>query len=340
VYRYRKTNVRLLSLIAHILLKPDDVYYTYLALCHGNALFVTTTLALARKATVALSRKFSASRFWDRVNLYGATVFNTIGSIIPILMKQPASQYDPLNRVRFVISAACPADMWEAFEKRFDTTIYEIYSAVDSGGKSIMNLGTAPAGSLGKPQRPGDVRIVDENGRDVRPGTSGELLFKVRNGSGTVEYYKNREASEKKSGSGWLHTGDIVRGDENGFIYFVGRNTESMRKGGENVSAYEVEHVIMEHPSVEDVAVYAVPSELAEDDIMAAVKLVEKSSLSAEGLTLFLSDKLAKYAIPRYIRFVDEFPKTNSHRIMKHLLEKEGITPDTVDSSTPSHPHD
>lgn len=332
VYRYKKTNVRLLSLVAHVLLKPDDVYYTYLALCHGNALFVTTTLSLARKSTVALSRKFSASRFWDRVNQYGATVFNTIGSIIPILMKQPESPRDNLNKVRFIISAACPADMWESFEKRFGLKIYEIYSAVDSGGKSIMNLGTAPAGSLGKPQKPGEIRIVDENDLDVPPNKAGELLFKVKGSSGRVEYYKNQEASEMKSGSGWLHTGDLVRQDENGFIYFVGRNTESMRKGGENVSAYEVEHVIMDHPAVEDVAVYAVPSDLAEDDIMAAVKLVGDSSLSAHDLKRFLSDKLAKYAIPRYVRFVDEFPKTNSHRIMKHLLETEGITPDTVDT--------
>ncbi len=332
VYRYKKTNVRLLSLISHVLLKPDDVYYTYLALCHGNALFVTTTLALARGATVALSRKFSASRFWERVNQHQATVFNTIGSIIPILMKQPESPADSRNKVRFIISAACPADMWEAFEKRFGTTIYEIYSAVDSGGKAIMNLATAPVGSLGKPSRPEEIRIVDENGRAVPSDTPGELLFKVKGGSGRVEYYKNQEASEKKSGSGWLHTGDLVRQDENGFLYFVGRNTESMRKGGENVSAYEVEHVIMDHPFVEDVAVYAVPSELAEDEIMAAIKLVGGSSLSAKDLKQFLSDKLAKYAIPRYVRFVDEFPKTTSHRIMKHLLEKEGVTSDTVDT--------
>jgi crotonobetaine/carnitine-CoA ligase len=334
VYRYRKTNVRRLSLIAHVLLQPDDIYYTYLALCHGNALFVTTTLTLARGATMALSRKFSARLFWERVNQFGATVFNTIGSIIPILMKQPESPLDRRNSVRFIISAACPADMWEAFEKRFKITIYEIYSAVDSGGRAIMNLGTAPAGSLGKSPGPGRIRIVEETGKDAPPGAPGELLFKVTGGGGRVEYYKNPEASQMKSGSGWLHTGDLVRRDENGFIYFVGRNTESMRKGGENVSAYEVEHVIMDHPLVEDVAVYAVPSDLAEDEIMAAVKPVDGASLSAPELKDFLSTRLAKYAIPRYVRFVDEFPKTNSHRIMKHLLEKEGVTPDTVDTRT------
>lgn len=109
----------------------------------------------------------------------------------------------------------------------------------------------------------------------------------------------------------------------------MGRNTESMRKGGENVSAYEVEHVIMKHPAVEDVAVYAVPSEMAEDEIMAAVKLVEGQSVMPAGLRAFLADQLARYAVPRYIRFVDEFPKTNTHRIIKQVLEQEGVTEDT-----------
>jgi crotonobetaine/carnitine-CoA ligase len=147
-----------------------------------------------------------------------------------------------------------------------------------------------------------------------------------------VEYYKNEDASKKKSGDGWLHTGDLIKQDINGFVYFVGRNTESMRKGGENVSAYEVEQVIMDHPAVEEVAVYAVPSELAEDEIMAAIRPVEGKTVDPAELVRFLSDKLAKFAIPRYIRLVDEFPKTNSHRIIKRVLEREGITPDTFDA--------
>ena len=123
-----------------------------------------------------------------------------------------------------------------------------------------------------------------------------------------------------------------MRMDEKGYLYFVGRNTESMRKGGENVSAYEVEHVIMKHPAVEDVAVYAVPSDLAEDEIMASVMLVEGKTIKPEELIAFLEDKLARFALPRYIRFVKEFPMTSTHRIIKKELQKIGVTPDTFDS--------
>jgi crotonobetaine/carnitine-CoA ligase len=332
VYRYNTSGVLLLSLGGRIFFRSSDIYYTYLSLCHGNALFLTTTMTLAVRGTVALSRKFSASRFWDTVRKHRATVFNTIGSIIPILMKQPEKPDDRDHAVRVVLSAACPADMWIPFEQRFGLTLYEGYGAVDGGGKGIMNLGTAPPGSLGKPSAAVTCRIVDETGREVTGHAPGELLFAVGKGQSAVEYYKNPAASEKKSKDGWLHTGDIVRRDAQGYLYFVGRNTESMRKGGENVSAYEVEHVMLQHPAIEDVAVYAVPSELGEDEIMASIKPVNGNRPDPEEIRAFLSDKLARYAIPRYLRFVDEFPKTNTHRIIKRRLEEQGVTDDTYDA--------
>lgn len=333
VYRYKKSSVKLLSFYAHVLLREDDIYYTCLPLCHGNALFITTTMSLARGGSMVLSRKFSASRFFETIGKTGATVFNTIGSIIPILMKQPEKASDRQHHVRMVFSAACPVDMWQPFEVRFGVKLYEAYGAVDGGGKGIMNLGTAPVGSLGKPANPKIINIVDAAGNPVPENTPGELLFKIKMGGSAVEYYKNEEASRRKSSDGWLHTGDLVRQDADGFIYFVGRNTESMRKGGENVSAYEVEHVIMAHPAVEEVAVYAVPSDMNEDEIMAAVKRVNGHELTAAEIRAFLANKLARYAVPRYIRFVDDFPKTTSHRIIKKPLEDEGVTADTDDGN-------
>jgi len=336
VYRYSCTNVKKLSLLSGVFIKEDDIYYTPLPLFHANAMFLTITFSLAAKATVALSRKFSASRFWDEIRRHNATVFNAIGSMVPILMKQPPKPNDTHNQVRYVLSAACPADMWEEFEKRFGLTVYEGYGAVDGGGKVIMNIGTAPVGSIGKPSKSiGRYRLVDEQGRDVPPGVPGELIFKVGSSKGSLEYYKNETATNDKLKDGWLYTGDLIRADEQGYLYFVGRNTESMRKGGENVSAYEVEHVIMDHPAVEEVAVYAVPSELAEDEIMASVKLVEGMQLAPEELIAFLKDKLARFAIPRYVRIVNEFPMTSTHRIMKKELEKIGVTPDTYDAQRP-----
>ncbi|MBN2158082.1 MAG: AMP-binding protein [Spirochaetes bacterium] len=333
VYRYGRSSVKKLSIIAGFTLTEKDIYYTCLPLSHGNALFMTVTVAMAVRASVALGRKFSARNFWDDIRKYNATVFNATGSIIPILMKQPERLKDRLNHVRYVLSSACPAHLWERFEKRFGVKIYEAYSAVDGGGKGVINYGSAPVGSFGKPSGfLGKFRVIDEDGNDVRVGATGELIYEVGIDTKRFEYYKSTGATSDKVREGWLYTGDLVWYDSRGYFYFAGRKTDSMRRGGMNVSAHEVESVIMKHPAVEEVAVYPVPSELSEDEIMAAVKLVDGHILNPQELIEYLEGKLARYAIPRFIRFVDEFTVTSTYRIIKDEIKKEGVTPDSYDA--------
>ncbi|MEW5736745.1 MAG: AMP-binding protein [Thermodesulfobacteriota bacterium] len=331
VFRYNKNLVEKIRLLSQFVMKPDSVYYSPLALFHGNALFVAMTQVLVSGATLALSKKFSASRFWDEVYESGATIFNTVGAIIPILLKQPPAPHERNHKVKFIISAGCPADMWEPFEKRFNVTIYEAYGSIDGTG-SIMNLGNAPKGSVGQTLL-SDIRLVDEMGRDVKVGEAGELLFKVNpDKKSTVEYYKNIAATETKTKGEWEHTGDFMYRDDAGYLYFVGRKTDSMRRRGENVSAYEVEKVILNNPKIQECAVYGVPSEMTEDEIMASVSVVNGEKLAPSELVEFLRDKLASYAIPRYIRIVDDFPRTETFRIKKNELKALGVTPNTYDA--------
>jgi crotonobetaine/carnitine-CoA ligase len=331
VFRYNKNLVDKIKLLSQLAMKPDSVYYTPLALFHGNALFVTTTQVLVSGATLALSKKFSASRFWDEIYKSGATIFNTIGAMIPILIKQPVHPHEKDHKVSLVISAGCLADMWEPFESRFNLTIWEAYGAIDGSG-TIMNLGNAPKGSVGS-SLISEIRLVDEAGKDVATGETGELLFKVaQDKKSTVEYYKNLQATETKTKGEWEHTGDYMYQDDKGNLYFVGRKTDSMRRRGENVSAYEVEKVILKNPKVQECAVYGVPSELTEDEIMAAVSVVNGDRLAPEELWTFLQDKMAQYAIPRFIRMVDDFPRTETFRIKKNELKALGVTPDTFDA--------
>lgn len=332
VYRYRTSSVKVIAIMGRFFLDPDDVYYTCYPLFHANALFLTVTACLHAGCRVALGERFSASRFWDELRRHHATIFNGLGAVMPILMKQPTRPDDADNRVRAVLSAGCPVDIWEAFEKRFGVRIYEAYGAVDGADVVLINLGTGPVGSMGKPLG-SKCRIVDGKGRDVPAGTPGELISYVGNRPSTVEYYKIPEASSDKVRDGWLHTGDLVYRDGKGYIFFLGRNTESMRCKGENVSSYEVEQAILKHPDVLECAVYAVPSELAEDDIMATLVPLERRTVDPGSLPGFLSDKLAKFAIPRYYRVVDELPKTETHRVIKKELEAMGMTEDTYDAA-------
>jgi crotonobetaine/carnitine-CoA ligase len=331
VSRYDKNVVDRLRPLAELVLKPESVYFNTLPLFHGNALFVTTTQALIAGCTMALSKRFSASRFWDEIWQSKANFFNTIGAIIPILMKTPPNPHEKEHQVTHVFSAGCPAELWEPFEQRFGVTIWEAYAAIDGSGY-IANFGDGPKGSIGKSVL-SVIRLVDENGKDVPPMTTGELLFQVpADKKSTVEYYKNPKATGEKTRGDWEYTGDLVYQDENGFLYFVGRCTDSMRHRGENVSAFDVEQAILKNPAIVEAAVYAVPSEMTEDEIMASVKLVDGKKLTAKEVWDFLQDKLARFAVPRYIRIVDDFPRTETFRIKKNELKSLGVTPDTFDA--------
>jgi len=332
MYRYGKTQVKLLSIIAEALYRKSDVLYTCLPLFHGNALALCVTPGMQRGAKVVLAKKFSASKFWDDIRTYNVTAFNTLGVMIPILMKQTPKENDRNNRVRFTCSAACPVDEWEKFEKRFGIKIYEAYGAIDGGGKSIMNIGNAPVGSIGKPSPGVRYRLVNNDGNDVPDDTPGELIFESRGEKKSVEYFKNEKASNDKLRNGWIYTGDLIKRDNKGYLYFVGRNAEFMRIKGENVSAYEVEHTIQKHPSVLEAAVYAIPSDLAEDEIMACVSLVEGHTLKEADLIESLKEDLAKFAVPRFVKIVPEFLKTETQRIIKKELEKNGVVPGTYDA--------
>ncbi len=328
---YGRTNIRMMKLINRALLTRDDIYFTCLPLFHANAILLTVTAAMNVGARVALREKFSASRFWNEVRETHATVFNTIGGIIPILMKQPQRPDDRSHSVKHVLSAACPSDMWEPFERRFGVQIIEGYGAVDGGGIIVMNYGQAPAGSMGKPLG-ARYRIVDDEHKDVVQGKIGELIFSTgKTSNKAVEYYKDEKATSSKLRDGWLYTGDMVYADTHGYLYFVGRKTESLRRRGENISAYEVEHAILQYPDVLECAVFAVPSELGEDEVMAAVVFVESSAVTIHALHAFLREHLAKFAIPRYFRVMTELPKTETQRVIKGALSKEGVTPDTID---------
>ncbi len=140
VYRYNSTNVKAISIMGRLLTDKSDIAYTCYPLFHANALFLTVTPAMHCGGQVALGEKFSASRFWDEVRRFGATTFNGLGAVMPILMKQPENPNDADNPVRFILSAGCPADMWEDFEERFGLNIYEGYGAVDGGGVVIDEL--------------------------------------------------------------------------------------------------------------------------------------------------------------------------------------------------------
>jgi crotonobetaine/carnitine-CoA ligase len=328
--------VKSIGLLANLLYDKSDKLYTCLPLFHANALLLTVMQALWIGIPLHLVKRFSASRFWREVALSGATQFNTVGGMIPILLKTPPSPYDRAHSVKRVLSAACPTDAWEPFEQRFGVDIWEAYGAVDGAGVTIFNAGDGPVGSLGRPARAVRWRLVDDRGVDVRQGDPGELWVLVGDKTESeIAYWKDEKASREKVVDGWLRTGDLMQADAKGYLYFVGRNTDSMRRRGENVSAYEVEKVVDAYPDVLESAAFGVPSPVGEQDIMISVVPVEGRTIVAADLLRFLRASLPKYAVPSYLDVVRELPKTGTHRVIKGNLKKRGVTASTIRLDAP-----
>ena len=330
VSEYGQQRVKPIGLLANLLYDKTDKLYTCLPLFHANALLLTTMQALWIGIPVRLAKRFSASRFWKEVAESGVTQFNTIGGMIPIMLKTPPSQWERRHKVKRIVSAACPKDAWVPFEQRFGLEVWEAYGAVDGAGVTIFNAGSGPVGSIGKPPRTTKWRLADDRGLAVPKGQPGELQVFVGNkAESKVPYWKNEKASNEKVADGWLHTGDLMVSDEKGYLYFVGRNTDSMRHRGENVSAFEVEKVVDAHPAVLESAAFGVPSPMGEQDIMVSVVLVEGQTLDPAEFLAYCRKNLPKYAVPSYLDVVREFNKTGTHRIIKSDLKKQGVTAQT-----------
>lgn len=330
--RSRAAHAHIGSLSA-LMVKPGDVLYTCLPLFHANALLMTFGWGFCAGVPVVLEEKFSASRMWQSIRRRGVTQFNAVGAVIPILLKQPESPNDGDNPVRAVNSAACPKYLWEAFEKRFGVKVLESYSSVDGGGACTFNDGTSPVGSVGRPMPGIEWKLVDDGGKPVAPGHTGELLFRIDHEHVMpIEYFKNPEASAARNEGGWLHTGDLfcVVGDN--CLEFVDRKSDSMRRRGENISSVELETIITKHPGVDECAAFGVPSEMGENEVMIWVKPRQGIALDLQDLMRHCAERMAFFMVPRFVDVVDDFPRTaTTMRVMKAEMKKRGVTERTWD---------
>lgn len=296
-----------------------DAFHMWEPLYHiGGAQMIV--LPLIRPVHLAMVDRFSASRFWDEVRGFGATHIHFLGGILQILLKQPPGPRDREHGARVAFGGGCPPDVWRPFEARFGVQIRESYGMTEAASVTTYN-DRGPVGSVGRPLPWFRVDILDEQGRPVPAGGRGEIVVTaLLEGAITPGYYENPEATARALEGGSLHTGDIGSFDAHGNLFFHGRASDNVRVGGENVSAFEVEHVAAKHPDVEDCAMVGVASDVGEQDIKLFVKPASGAALDVEALSKWLGERLAPYQAPRYIALVEEFDRTPSQRIMKHTL--------------------
>lgn len=310
----------------------DDVLYTGLPFFHGNAQGITIGPAILADAKAVIVERFSASSLFDDCRRWECTEANYIGGIIPILMKQAEKEEDGDNPVRLMVGAAAPVDIWHDFEARFKTKLLEVYGMTECYCCLVNPYDEPRPGSCGKPITGWKVKLVDDNDNEVAAGEIGEFIAQPqRMFVGTTGYYKQIEPTLEFFSNLWMHTGDLGRMDEDGYFYFVDRKKQALRRRGENISSFEVEAVINANPVILESCIVGVPSDVGEEDVKAVVVLKEGEELSEKELIEWCEPRMAYFAIPRYIAFRSELPKTPSERVEKYKLKNEGVTDDCWD---------
>jgi len=305
--------------------QPDDVPYTGLSLTHGNALVVTLLPAISGVVDHSVfSRRFTKTRLWDICIAHGCTTWSNLGGIASAIYGEPPSPKDRMHKVRVVVSAGMPRELWTPFEERFGVRILEWYGTMEGSAFAFKPPGVGPVGSFGKAPDILEMTIVDEDDQPVPAGTIGELVGRPAGGSARLEYFKNSAASDRKTRGGWMHTGDMCWRDADGWYFFAHRKEEGgIRRMGEFIPEGFVRRVVLDHPDVADVHVYGVPSRTGapgESDLVVAVVVGRPEAFDAGSLFERCGRLLERSHVPDYIQVVDELPKTASEKVQTRFL--------------------
>ena len=311
-------------------LRDGDVLLTTLPLFHTNALNAFFQ-ALLTGSTLVVQPRFSASDFWPALARHQATVTYVLGAMVPILLSREPSAADRAHRVRIALAPAIPTRFHAQFTQRFGLALLDGYGSTESNFVIGLDAEQKP-GSMGRLVPGFQARVADAFDDELPDGTAGELLLRANEpfafASGyfgmpdkTVEAWRNL----------WFHTGDRVVRDAEGFYTFLDRLKDAIRRRGENISSYEVEQVLLSHPAVALAAVFPVQSELAEDEVMAAIVPREGMALDPVELIRFCEPRMAYFAVPRFLEFMKELPTTENGKVQKFKLRERGVTSATWD---------
>lgn len=307
-------------------LDATDRCLTALPAFHVNAQTITIMSALTVGATCILVGEYSASRFWEQVRAHRATALSLVAMQVRTLLAQPARESDRDHAVRRIMYAInVPDEEKVEFERRFGVELINGYGLSEAmtivtvapvhGEKRWPSIGLATIDRM--------VRIVDEHGADVGPGELGEIIVGGTPGRTLMKgYYKNPDATAQALRDGWLYTGDNGYFDEHGYVYFFDRRKDVIKVAGENVSASEVEHVLLAHPDVSEAAVIAVPHAIRDEVPAAFVVPTQGRSLSAETVRAYCAQYLAKFKVPAVVEICESLPKTSIGKIEKKVLRE------------------
>lgn len=302
--------------------REGDVFLMWEPMHHigGPQLLV---MAMLNGTKLVLVPRFSASGLWPEVRRHGVTKLHYLGGILEILLKARPDPGDRDHPVRLAFGGGCRNEVWKAFESRFAIPIREVYGMTEASSFTTVNV-RGVVGSAGTAVPWFDVELLDQDARPVAPGGQGEIVVRSRHsGLFTPGYLDAPEASARLLRDGRLFSGDLGRMDEAGNLRFIGRVTDSLRRRGENISAWEVETALGAHPAIAESAVTGVPATIGEHDILCFVLMKDGEPFDPAALSAWCRETMPPHHVPRYWKQVDGFERTPSQRIRKETLDRD-----------------
>ncbi len=309
----------------------DDVLFTCMPMFHINA-FNTFYQALISGAKYHVSKKFSVTNFYGDLIAAKATVTYVLGAMVPMLLSRKIDASESAHSVRIALAPGVPAQYHKEFESRTHILIVDGYGSTETNCTISSVIPNLKPGWMGKVIDGFEAKVVDEADNEVPRGTAGELLLRNKEPfSFSLGYFEMPDKTIEAWRNLWFHSGDRVTQDEDGYFRFIDRIKDSIRRRGENISSFEVEQVITSLPGIENVAVYAVPSELAEDEVMCTILMREGDTLDPLDVIKWCETRISYYSIPRFIRFAKELPRTENGKVQKFKLREMGVVEGTWD---------
>jgi crotonobetaine/carnitine-CoA ligase len=309
----------------------SDVLMTTLPLFHTNALN-SFFQALLNGASLIVESRFSASQFFTRLAQESVTVTYLLGAMVPMLLAQKPGDAETSHKVRVALAPAVPAHFHRQFTERFGIGLVDGYGSTETNCVMGVLAAEQQPGTMGRLLAGFDARVVDNHDNEVPDGEAGELILRADEPFAfATGYFGMAEKTVEAWRNLWFHTGDRVIREPTGYYRFVDRMKDAIRRRGENISSYEVEQVLISHPAVANAAVFPVRSELAEDEVMAAIVLRTGAELEPTALLDFCQPLMPYFAVPRFVEFVETLPATENGKVTKYKLRERGITAATWD---------
>jgi len=313
----------------------EERMLTPLPVFHMNAMAVSVMAMVTVGGCLTLLDRFHPRTWWDSVRRSGATCLHYLGVMPSMLMKAPPDPQDRAHNVRFGFGAGVATELHAPFEARFGFPLVEAWAMTETGSGGVICASREPrktgTSCFGRPSADVDIRIVDDDGRDVAGDAPGELLVRRAGADPRYgffrEYLKNPAATAEAWQDGWFHTGDIVSRDGDGDLHFVDRKKNVIRRSGENIAAIEVETILAKHPLIRQVAVAATPDAVRGDEVAALIVVdpADRNAATAEAISTWALGEMAYYKVPGWIAFVDDLPRTPTEKILRAALKTQVV---------------